>query len=45
VDVVSGGEQGKVGYSSYVAHCLTGFEGKRRSFPRVDWPATRALTI
>ena len=28
VDVVSDGEQGKVGYSTYVRHRLTGFEGE-----------------
>lgn len=44
MDVVSDGEQGEIGYFTYEAHRLTGLEGKRRSFPRVDWPATRALT-
>jgi 5-methyltetrahydropteroyltriglutamate--homocysteine methyltransferase len=28
VDVVSDGEQGKVGYSTYVRHRLTGFDGE-----------------
>ena len=34
---MSDSEQGKVGYSTHVAHRLTGFEGERRSSPRVDW--------
>ena len=36
MDVVSDSEQGKVGYSTHVAHRLTGFEGERRSSPRVE---------
>ena len=31
IDVVSDGEQGKAGYSTYVRDRLTGFEGKNRS--------------
>jgi len=30
VDIVSDGEQGKVSYSTYVKHRLTGFEGRAR---------------
>jgi 5-methyltetrahydropteroyltriglutamate--homocysteine methyltransferase len=37
VDVVSDGEQGKVGYSTYVRHRLTGFEGSSVVAPRADW--------
>ena len=37
VDVVNDGEQGKVGYSTYVRHRLTGFEGSHRVLPRADW--------
>jgi hypothetical protein len=44
MDVVSDGEQGKISYSTYVAHCLTWFEGKHSSFPGVGWPATRGST-
>ena len=37
VDVVSDGEQGKVGYSTYVRHRLTGFEGEGSVTARSDW--------
>jgi len=37
VDVVSDGEQGKVGYSTYVRHRLTGFGGRSAVRPRADW--------
>jgi 5-methyltetrahydropteroyltriglutamate--homocysteine methyltransferase len=37
VDVVSDGEQGKVGYSTYVRHRLTGFEGRSEVPVRSDW--------
>ena len=37
VDVVSDGEQGKVGYSTYVRHRLTGFEGEGSVSVRSDW--------
>ncbi len=37
VDVVSDGEQGKVGYSTYVRHRLTGFGGRSAVPPRADW--------
>ena len=37
VDVVSDGEQGKVGYSTYVRHRLTGFGGQSTGRPRADW--------
>ncbi|MGH7388001.1 MAG: cobalamin-independent methionine synthase II family protein [Candidatus Rokuibacteriota bacterium] len=37
VDVVNDGEQGKVGYSTYVRHRLTGFEGSSVVRPRADW--------
>ena len=37
VDVVNDGEQGKVGYSTYVRHRLTGFEGQRAVPMRADW--------
>jgi 5-methyltetrahydropteroyltriglutamate--homocysteine methyltransferase len=37
VDVVSDGEQGKVGYSTYVRHRLTGFEGRSAAAVRADW--------
>ena len=30
VDIVNDGEQGKVGYSTYVRHRLTGFDGQAR---------------
>src|SRR5262245_66403314 len=34
VDIVSDGEQGKVGYSTYVRHRLTGFGGRSIPGPR-----------
>jgi 5-methyltetrahydropteroyltriglutamate--homocysteine methyltransferase len=37
VDVVSDGEQGKVGYSTYVRHRLTGFGGRSMPGVRADW--------
>jgi 5-methyltetrahydropteroyltriglutamate--homocysteine methyltransferase len=37
VDVVSDGEQGKVGYSTYVRHRLTGFDGQSSAAKRADW--------
>jgi 5-methyltetrahydropteroyltriglutamate--homocysteine methyltransferase len=37
IDVVSDGEQGKVGYSTYVRHRLTGFGGKSAVPRRADW--------
>jgi len=37
VDVVSDGEQGKVGYSTYVRHRLTGFDGQSEASRRADW--------
>jgi 5-methyltetrahydropteroyltriglutamate--homocysteine methyltransferase len=37
VDVVSDGEQGKVGYSTYVRHRLTGFGGRSEASKRADW--------
>jgi 5-methyltetrahydropteroyltriglutamate--homocysteine methyltransferase len=37
LDVVSDGEQGKVGYSTYVRHRLTGFGGRSAVPPRADW--------
>ena len=37
VDVVSDGEQGKVGYSTYVRHRLTGFGGEGSVSLRSDW--------
>jgi len=37
VDVVSDGEQGKVGYSTYVRHRLTGFGGQSAAARRADW--------
>ncbi len=37
VDVVSDGEQGKVGYSTYVRHRLTGFDGEGSATARSDW--------
>jgi len=38
IDVVNDGEQGKVGYSTYVRHRLTGFEGQSRAAAgRADW--------
>src|SRR5437870_3225564 len=37
VDVVNDGEQGKVGYSTYVRHRLTGFDGQSTVGGRADW--------
>ena len=37
VDVLNDGEQGKVGYSTYVRHRLTGFEGISEVRVRPDW--------
>ena len=37
VDVVNDGEQGKVGYSTYVRHRLTGFGGQAAVPTRADW--------
>jgi 5-methyltetrahydropteroyltriglutamate--homocysteine methyltransferase len=37
VDVINDGEQGKVGYSTYVRHRLTGFGGQSRVPMRADW--------
>jgi 5-methyltetrahydropteroyltriglutamate--homocysteine methyltransferase len=37
VDVVNDGEQSKVGYSTYVRHRLTGFEGPSDVRVRADW--------
>src|SRR5215468_7664180 len=37
VDIVSDGEQGKVGYSTYVRHRLTGFGGQAAVPRRADW--------
>jgi 5-methyltetrahydropteroyltriglutamate--homocysteine methyltransferase len=37
VDIVNDGEQGKVGYSTYVRHRLTGFGGQSETRPRPDW--------
>src|SRR5712691_1534069 len=37
IDVVSDGEQGKVGYSTYVRHRLTGFGGQSAAAKRADW--------
>src|SRR5262245_66480038 len=37
VDIVSDGEQGKVGYSTYVRHRLTGFDGQAAVPVRADW--------
>ena len=37
VDIVSDGEQGKVGYSTYVRHRLTGFGGRSVPGVRADW--------
>src|SRR5436309_12794282 len=38
VDIVNDGEQGKVGYSTYVRHRLTGFGGRAAVPVRADWP-------
>jgi 5-methyltetrahydropteroyltriglutamate--homocysteine methyltransferase len=37
VDIVNDGEQGKVGYSTYVRHRLTGFGGTSTVRSRSDW--------
>ena len=37
VDIVNDGEQGKVGYSTYVRHRLTGFGGQSGVPTRADW--------
>jgi 5-methyltetrahydropteroyltriglutamate--homocysteine methyltransferase len=37
VDIVNDGEQGKVGYSTYVRHRLTGFGGESAMPIRADW--------
>jgi 5-methyltetrahydropteroyltriglutamate--homocysteine methyltransferase len=37
VDIVNDGEQGKVGYSTYVRHRLTGFGGRSIPGLRADW--------
>jgi 5-methyltetrahydropteroyltriglutamate--homocysteine methyltransferase len=37
VDIVNDGEQGKVGYSTYVRHRLTGFGGQSAVAARADW--------
>jgi 5-methyltetrahydropteroyltriglutamate--homocysteine methyltransferase len=37
VDIVNDGEQGKVGYSTYVRHRLTGFGGQSAMAMRADW--------
>ena len=37
VDIVNDGEQGKVGYSTYVRHRLTGFDGQSTVPRRADW--------
>src|SRR5215468_9813966 len=37
VDIVNDGEQGKVGYSTYVRHRLTGFDGEAAVAMRADW--------
>jgi len=39
VDVVNDGEQGKVGYSTYVRHRLTGFGGQSAVAPRSAIPS------
>ena len=37
VDIVNDGEQGKVGYSTYVRHRLSGFDGSSVVAQRADW--------
>jgi 5-methyltetrahydropteroyltriglutamate--homocysteine methyltransferase len=37
LDVVNDGEQGKVGYSTYVRHRLSGFGGQSAPGSRADW--------
>jgi 5-methyltetrahydropteroyltriglutamate--homocysteine methyltransferase len=48
VDIVSDGEQGKVGYSTYVRFRLTGFDGRSTVPVRSDWadfPAAAARFV
>jgi 5-methyltetrahydropteroyltriglutamate--homocysteine methyltransferase len=48
LDVVNDGEQGKVGYSTYVRHRLTGFGGATVVAQRADWadfPAAAARQV
>jgi 5-methyltetrahydropteroyltriglutamate--homocysteine methyltransferase len=37
IDIINDGEQGKVSYSTYVRHRLTGFEGESSIPVRADW--------
>src|SRR5262245_17110200 len=37
IDSINDGEQGKVGYSTYVRHRLTGFDGQAAVPMRADW--------
>ncbi len=37
IDIVSDGEQGKVGYSTYPRHRLTGYGGSSSAPARADW--------
>jgi 5-methyltetrahydropteroyltriglutamate--homocysteine methyltransferase len=37
IDIINDGEQGKVGYSTYVRHRLTGFGGESAMPIRADW--------
>src|SRR5215468_1954440 len=37
IDIINDGEQGKVGYSTYVRHRLTGFDGTSAVPVRADW--------
>jgi 5-methyltetrahydropteroyltriglutamate--homocysteine methyltransferase len=37
IDIINDGEQGKVGYSTYVRHRLTGFGGLSTVAMRADW--------
>jgi len=37
VDIINDGEQGKVGYSTYVRYRLTGFEGRSSVAVRAEW--------
>src|SRR2546425_6923926 len=45
VDIVNDGEQGKVGYSTYIRHRLTGFEGSSVVPPRSDWAGDRGASL
>ena len=45
VDVVSDGEQGKIGYSTYVKDRLTGFEGEATVNVRADWADFPTATV